>query len=162
MSLLIGVGKTSIMKRCCLDDFKDWYTPTKGTDFKFKAIQYKRHSDSMQDINNSHDQSFSDQKNKEDRIKLQIWDTAGQERHINANPDFYQKGLGFILVFSIDDLHSFQNIKSWHQLAVSKGYKSPLVKMCLLGHKSDLASERVSTAVVSCMLLLLLFSNLIQ
>jgi Ras-related protein Rab-8A len=47
------------------------------------------------------------------KIKLQIWDTAGQDRFKNINQTYYKGAIGVVLVYSITDLNSFNNVKNW-------------------------------------------------
>jgi Ras-related protein Rab-1A len=44
---------------------------------------------------------------------MQIWDTAGQERFKNITPTYYKSAAGILLVFSINDPKSFENIERW-------------------------------------------------
>lgn len=47
------------------------------------------------------------------RIKLQIWDTAGQERYRAITTAYYRGAMGFILMFDLTNLESFQAIRGW-------------------------------------------------
>jgi Ras-related protein Rab-8A len=85
-----GVGKTNVLLRFCDDEFKLNYVATIGVDFKVKTINV-------------------DGK----KIKLQIWDTAGQDRFKNINQTYYKGAIGVVLVYSITDLNSFNNVKNW-------------------------------------------------
>ena len=82
-----GVGKTNILVRFCENDFKISYSATIGVDFKIKVIN-------VEGV----------------KIKLQIWDTAGQQRYKNINQTYYKGAIGVILVYSITDLQSFENV----------------------------------------------------
>jgi len=82
-----GVGKTNILIRFCDDTFKPSYIATIGVDFKIKTITVKQK-----------------------RIKLQIWDTAGQERFKNVTQAYYKGAAGIILIYSITEAKTFENI----------------------------------------------------
>ena len=44
---------------------------------------------------------------------MSIWDTAGQERYRNITKNFYKGAQGIILVYSIENRESFQNVETW-------------------------------------------------
>ena len=112
-----GVGKTNVLLRFCDDEFKLNYVATIGVDFKVKTINV-------------------DGK----KIKLQIWDTAGQDRFKNINQTYYKGAIGVVLVYSITDLNSFNNVKNWIKQIYE--HTSPDIKKVLIGNKCDLESER--------------------
>ena len=117
----LGVGKSSLLLRfhggwCCGD-----YHPTIGVEFKYRKLQI----DSKV-------------------IKLQIWDTGGQERFKTITSHYYKNAVGFIVVYDIANLNSFENADKW--LEEIKKYGPENAKILLVGNKSDLESERqVST-----------------
>ena len=79
--MLIGdsnVGKTSLLKKYCENEFSNIYITTVGIDFQIKYL----------DINNK-------------KIKLQIWDTAGQERYQTVAKNYFNSSNGFIIVYDI-------------------------------------------------------------
>lgn len=116
-----GVGKTNVLLRFRDDEFRLNYVATIGVDFKVKTINV-------------------DGK----KIKLQIWDTAGQDRFKNINQTYYKGAIGVVLVYSITDLNSFNNVKNWIKQIYE--HTSPDIKKVLIGNKSDLEDERkVST-----------------
>ena len=85
-----GVGKTNLITRYCENNFKNSYVATIGVDFKMKWMNI-------------------DGK----KIKIQIWDTAGQERFKNITQTYYKGAAGIILVYSVTDSASFDNIERW-------------------------------------------------
>ncbi|XP_069710139.1 ras-related protein Rab-10-like isoform X2 [Phaenicophaeus curvirostris] len=99
------VGKTSIV-RSYTDPHgaptSSSYLTTIGIDFKVKPVMFD-------DI----------------RVKLQIWDTAGQERFHTLSTSYFRGAQGFVLVYDITNLDSFQGITSWmkdiHELAWEHG-----------------------------------------
>ena len=119
--MLIGdssVGKTSLLKKYCQNEFSESYISTIGIDFQIKFL----------DINNK-------------KIKLQIWDTAGQERYRVLAKNYFNSSDGFIIVYDITNRLSFDNVNNWveqiKQLAPSH------IKNVIFGNKTDLSSERV-------------------
>ncbi len=73
--------------------------------------------------------------------KLQIWDTCGQEVYRSLITSFYRNSSLAILVYSIDNLDSFDNLDIW--LKELKTYSCPDAKIFLIGNKADLESKRV-------------------
>ncbi|XP_027606070.1 ras-related protein Rab-10-like isoform X1 [Pipra filicauda] len=118
------VGKTSIVRRYTEPDSPPAGTPatsylaTIGIDFKVKLVM----------INDT-------------RVKLQIWDTAGQERFHTLSTSYFRGAQGFVLVYDITNLKSFQSITMWMQDIYEKAGDE--VDVILLGNKCDKESERV-------------------
>ncbi|XP_009074846.1 PREDICTED: ras-related protein Rab-10-like, partial [Acanthisitta chloris] len=75
------------------------------------------------------------------RVKLQIWDTAGQERFHTLSTSYFRGAQGFVLVYDITDLKSFQSITIWMEDIYEKAGDE--VDVILLGNKCDKESERV-------------------
>ena len=118
--MLIGnsnVGKTSIAKRYCKNQFNHNYISTVGIDFVTKYIKVG-----------------------EKMINLQIWDTAGQERYKVIAKNYYNKSDGFIIVYDITNKSSFDSIVNW--VEDIKELASNDNKNIILGNKCDLESER--------------------
>ena len=78
---------------------------------------------------------------KETVIKLQIWDTCGQEFYRSLISSFYRNTSLAILVYSIDDQKSFDDLDPW--LKDLKTNSSPDIKIFLIGNKVDLEEDRV-------------------
>jgi small GTP-binding protein len=83
-------GKTSTIIRYTNDLFSPTFITTIGIDFKIKYIN---------------------QDNK--KIKLIIWDTAGQERFRTITTSFFRGANALIVLYSVDNRLSFENIKGW-------------------------------------------------
>ncbi|NXA33624.1 RAB10 protein, partial [Eudromia elegans] len=75
------------------------------------------------------------------RVKLQIWDTAGQERFHTLSTSYFRGAQGFVLVYDITNLDSFQGIASWMKDIHEKAGDE--VDIILLGNKCDKETERV-------------------
>ncbi|XP_051626138.1 ras-related protein Rab-10-like isoform X1 [Manacus candei] len=118
------VGKTSIVRRYTEPDSPPTGTPatsylaTIGIDFKVKLVMFN-----------------------DTRVKLQIWDTAGQERFHTLSTSYFRGAQGFVLVYDITNLKSFQSITMWMQDIYEKAGDE--VDVILLGNKCDKESERV-------------------
>ena len=118
--MLIGdsnVGKTSIIKRYCNNQFSPSYISTVGIDFETKYLRLNGKI-----------------------INLQIWDTAGQERYKVLAKNYYKNSDGFIIVYDITDKKSFNNVAHW--IRQIKDSASENVKCVLLGNKCDLEELR--------------------
>ncbi|CAG0889874.1 unnamed protein product [Cyprideis torosa] len=113
-----GVGKTCILFRFSDDAFNSTFISTIGIDFKIKTIELKGK-----------------------KIKLQIWDTAGQERFHTITTSYYRGAMGIMLVYSITDAKSFDNIAKW--LRNIEEHANEDVEKMILGNKCDNEKERV-------------------
>ena len=74
-------------------------------------------------------------------VRLQIWDTAGQERFRTITSSYYRGAHGIIVVYSVADRTSFDNVSKW--LNDIEKFASPGVTKLLVGNKCDLVSTRV-------------------
>ena len=113
-----GVGKSCLTYRATKDNFLNNYTPTVG--FEFFNLYLKI---------------------KDKNIKLQIWDTCGQEKFRSLITNFYRNSSLAIIVYSIVDEESYNNIDQW--LNDLKTQTSPDIKVFLIGNKNDLENSRV-------------------
>ena len=73
-------------------------------------------------------------------IKLQIWDTCGQEEYRSLISSFYHNSSLAILVYSIDNENSFNNLEIW--LNEIKTLGNPDMNVFLVGNKADLEDKR--------------------
>ena len=113
-----GVGKTNILCRFCDNEFKTSYVSTIGVDFKNKIIQVKDAS-----------------------IRLQIWDTAGQERFKNINQTYFKGAMAVILVYSVTDPQSYENVENWIK-QIHEHSETDIIKF-LVGNKCDLQEKKI-------------------
>ena len=112
-----GVGKSCLTMKGTKNHFEECYAPTVG--FEFFTFNIR--------INDKN-------------IKLQIWDTCGQEAYRSLITSFYRNSSLAILVYSIDNINSYNNIESW--LNEIKSQANPEIKIFLIGNKTDLENER--------------------
>ena len=112
------VGKSCLALKATKGTFESLYTPTVG--FEFLTFYVK--------IN-------------EANIKLQIWDTCGQEVYRSLIGSFYRNSSLALIVYSIDNENSFNNINTWLNELKIKG--NPDIVIFLVGNKADLEDKRV-------------------
>jgi Ras-related protein Rab-11A len=72
-------------------------------------------------------------------IRLQIWDTCGQEIYKSLVSSFYRNTSLAILVYSIDNRNTFNDIDTW--LKELRTHANPDVKLFLIGSKCDLEDK---------------------
>lgn len=101
----------------------------------------------VQDYDPTIEDSYRKQCVIDDRVAhLDILDTAGQEEFSAMREQYMRTGEGFLLVFSVTDRSSFEEIPRFHTQILRVKDKDDF-PMILVGNKSDLETERtVSTA----------------
>lgn len=75
------------------------------------------------------------------RVKLQIWDTAGQEKFRSVIQTYYRGASGILLMYSVNERQSFQNIISWMKQIKTNNAEN--VVIFLVGNKCDLEDRQV-------------------
>ena len=112
-------GKTSLINYYTGLGFRDNSSNTVGIDCYIKKIKFRK---------------------KEYRLK--IYDTAGQEIYHNLALNIFKKCRGLILVYSIDNNNSFDNVKDkWiKDIDDLLDSKIPII---LVGNKKDLEKKRI-------------------
>ena len=73
--------------------------------------------------------------------EVEILDTAGEEDYQNMMDMWISFGDGFLLVFAINDMESFEALKSKYE-RVMKGNHNQNCPLLLVGNKNDLENER--------------------
>ena len=111
-----GVGKSCLTLRITKNNFIEDYNPTIG--FENSSLYFK--------INDK-------------IIKLEIWDTCGQETYRSLIKSYYRNTSLVILVYSIDDEKSFNQLNSW--LKDIRAYSEQNTKIFLVGNKIDISDE---------------------
>jgi len=113
-----GVGKSALTVRFIQGNFVERYDPTIEDSYR-KQVEV----DSLP-------------------CMLDILDTAGQEEYSALRDQYMQAGQGFILVYNITSLVSFDAVKDLRdQVLRSKDIED--VPIILVGNKCDLEGERV-------------------
>lgn len=118
--LLVGdsmVGKTSLIKLYKEEELTLNTLPTVGCEYHIinKMVENKM-------------------------IKLIIWDSAGQEKYRALTKSWYKGARGILLIFSIIDRKSFENIKRWFK-DIEENLED--FSIFLIGNKMDLKEKRV-------------------
>jgi Ras-related protein Rap-2C len=112
-----GVGKSALTVKFVSGTFMEKYDPT-IEDFYRKEIEV----DGAPSV-------------------LEILDTAGTEQFASMRDLYIKNGQGFVIVYSITSLQTFQDIKSMKEnIARVKG--SDRVPILLVGNKNDLEHQR--------------------
>lgn len=127
-----SVGKTSIVHRFVTNSFNQHTSNTIGAAFITKE--------------------FSSSLNSKKRLKFEIWDTAGQERYRSLTPMYYRNAKVALIVYDLNNFDdSFEKAKSWiDQLKLNTGSSDGLIKIILVGNKSDLVdleSEEIKSSL---------------
>lgn len=112
-----GVGKSSILRRYCDEEFTTSFITTIGIDFKVKTVEVMGK-----------------------KLKLQIWDTAGQERFKNICTAYYRGAQGVFLVYDCGDRGSFQNVANWGKQLSDKADAD--ICRTLIANKCDIPDDR--------------------
>ena len=118
--IIIGdsfVGKSCLASKAVKGNFDSIYTPTVGFEF---FIYHVKIDDQI--------------------IKLQIWDTCGQEEYRSLINSFYRNSSLAIIVYSVDNEESFNDIEVWLNESRIKG--NPDMNFFLVGNKADLEDKR--------------------
>ena len=111
------MGKTSILQRYIMGEFKDKQQSTLQASFLEKKLVVGSTS-----------------------INLSVWDTAGQERFHALGPIYYRDADGALLVYDITDAESFTKVKKWvKELRKIVGND---ISINIAGNKADLERNR--------------------
>jgi len=112
-----GVGKSNLLSRFTRNEFNLDSKSTIGVEFATKSIQAEGKT-----------------------IKAQIWDTAGQERYRAITSAYYRGAVGALLVYSMDQHGTFENVERW--LKELRDHAEANIVVMLVGNKSDLRHLR--------------------
>ena len=119
-----GVGKTCIMEQFVNGKFNPTTLSTTGVEFSMvKGLE-------LPSLNR--------------KVDIQIWDTAGQERFRSISRAYFRNAMGVLLVFSVVDKQSFDDISSW--LSDARSLCCQDAQILLVGNKTDLPNRVVSTS----------------
>jgi len=113
-----GVGKSAITFRFVQNKFVESYNPTIEDSYR-KQIKVDGST-----------------------IVLDILDTAGQEEYTELREVYMRGGEGFIIVYSITDKKSFQEVSEFRDRTL-RVKDTDRVPMILVGNKSDLDHARL-------------------
>ena len=90
-----GVGKSAITLRFIQDQFLDEYEPTIEDAYR-KSVKVD-----------------------EEPCVLDILDTAGQEEYSAMRPQYMRTGQGFLCVFDVDNVRSYEEIDSFRKQVIN-------------------------------------------
>ncbi|XP_035112826.1 GTPase RhebL1 isoform X2 [Callithrix jacchus] len=113
-----SVGKTSLAHQFVEGEFVEGYDPT---------------------VENTYSKIVTLGK---DEFHLHLVDTAGQDEYSILPYSFIIGVHGYVLVYSVTSLHSFQVIESLYQ-KLHEGHGKTRVPVVLVGNKADLSPERL-------------------
>ena len=112
------------------DKFSEVYHQTLGANFLVKEIDLGIIVDKL-DIKNPELKKDV----KEKGFKLYFWDIGGQKQGLFANEYYFVQAVGAMIVFNLNNLSSFEDIRFW--LAKLKELSGD-VPYVLVGNKKDL------------------------
>jgi len=115
-----GVGKSALTLQFMYGNFVEEYDPTSADSYRKKIKVAGK------------------------EIQLDILDTAGQEEYAAMRDNYYRTGEGFLCVYSVVAMDSFNHVGSFHEqiLRVTEDESIPCL---LVGNKVDLAEKRQVT-----------------
>jgi len=116
-----SVGKTSFIAKYCNE--VNLANATKTDEFKIKSVQ----------VNSKN-------------IQLEIWDTCGQEKFNSIDKSYYRRAHGFVLMYDISNVQSFENVRKWIR-AINETCDAK-VPILIVGNKSDLRSATLQTKLI--------------
>lgn len=112
-----GVGKSALTIQLIQSHFVDEYDPTIEDSYRKQC-------------------TIDDQ-----QVLLDVLDTAGQEEYLAMREQYMRTGEGFLLVYSINSLNSFQELNSFYD-QILRVKDSDNVPVLVVGNKCDLEMER--------------------
>jgi len=77
---------------------------------------------------------------QKNRVKSSLWDTAGTEEFKSIAGMYYRDAHAAIIVYSIDNKHSFEKVNYWESQV--NDYCPPGILKVLVGNKSDMENDR--------------------
>lgn len=111
-------GKSSLRRSYLGEKYTSNYIETIGSDFSFKSIRHESGK----------------------VVNVSIWDLAGQVEYKSTHPLYYRGALGAIVVYSVVDRKSFDDIPHWID-DFYKGTKANDYPLLIIGNKIDLTDQ---------------------
>nr|XP_033816768.1 GTPase HRas-like isoform X2 [Geotrypetes seraphini] len=115
-----GVGKSALTIQLIQNHFVDEYDPTIEDSYRKQVV-----------IDG-------------ETCLLDILDTAGQEEYSAMRDQYMRTGEGFLCVFAINNMKSFQDVHHYRE-QINRVKDSDDVPMVLVGNKCDLPSRTIDT-----------------
>ncbi|CAI4231483.1 unnamed protein product [Auanema sp. JU1783] len=114
-----GVGKSALTLQFMYDEFVEEYEPTKADSYRKKVAL------------------------DGEECSIDILDTAGQEDYSAIRDNYYRSGEGFICVFSILDMESFEATNEFREQILRVKNSDNSVPIILVGNKADMREDRL-------------------
>ena len=111
-----AVGKTSMIVRYSTGTFREHYSPTLGTSFAYKEL----------DFDDSH-------------VDMQIWDLGSQDFLERVRSHYYKGATGVVYMFDVTRPETLAQIYDWKE-EVERNLSK--YESLLIGNKTDLVIER--------------------
>ena len=137
--ILVGdstIGKTSFFRKLSYDEFHENNIQTIGVDVK--TLEYEINiEENGQEVTKD--------------IRLILYDTAGQERFRSCTKSYFKRASGVILLYSIIDRNSFNNLIKWLNDVKEKleNHENNKYLAFLIGTKCDIVKEDESKRKVN-------------
>ncbi|MFW9972866.1 MAG: Rab family GTPase [Candidatus Odinarchaeota archaeon] len=125
-----GVGKTSLLAQYVDGQFSEEYHQTIGANFLIKEIDLTKILNQL-DLKNPKLKKDI----KEKGFKLYFWDIGGQTDKLWANEYYFVQAVGAMVIFSLDNLSSFEQIDFWINKLKELSGDVPYI---IVGNKKDL------------------------
>lgn len=116
-----GVGKSALTLQFMYEEFVEDYEPTKADSYRKKVVL------------------------DSEEVQIDILDTAGQEDYAAIRDNYFRSGEGFLCVFSITELDSFQQTVEFREQILRVKQSDENIPFVLVGNKEDLNDKRVVT-----------------
>ena len=129
--ILVGdsnAGKTSLFRKISKNAFNEKMVSTIGIDKT--TLEYE--------INIK-----ENEKEVKKNIQILLFDTAGQERYLSSTKSYYKRANGVILLYSIIDKRSFDNLSKWlnEVKEVLDNHEKGKYLIFLIGTKYDIVKD---------------------
>ena len=128
--ILVGdsnAGKTSLFRKISKNAFNEKMVSTIGIDKT--TLEYE--------INIK-----ENEKEVKKNIQILLFDTAGQERYLSSTKSYYKRANGVILLYSIIDKSSFDNLTKWlNEVNKVLDNKKGKYLIFLIGTKYDIVKD---------------------
>ncbi|KAI1722936.1 ABC transporter transmembrane region domain-containing protein [Ditylenchus destructor] len=119
-----GVGKSSLTIRLVQNEFVEYYDPTIEDNYRKQVII------------------------DDETCILDILDTAGQEEYSAMRDNYMQTGDGFLVVFALDELNSFQKIRRYCE-QIRRIKDTEQVPIVMVGNKTDLVRRAMDQHTIT-------------
>lgn len=128
-----GVGKTSLLAQYVDGKFSEQYHQTIGANFLIKEMVLNKIVEKLDLINPNLKKDI-----KKKGFKLYFWDLGGQHDKLFANEYYFVQAVGAMVIFSLNNISTFENIDFWISKLKELSGDIPYV---IVGNKNDLKRE---------------------